>query len=274
MAVIAAGDFFQLQQFVEGQRMADLRWGTASAKQVVLRFSSRSAIANSRKFCVAIRNVAPTFSIVYNLTTSSTVGAWIEHTLVIPGCTTGTWTSDNTPGLSVIFSISVGTTFQTATTGAWLSGNFLGTSLIGSYPTSNQGIYIAEVGLYADPNNTGLAPPYEIPPVSIAMRDSLRYWAKCYGAVGIGYTVAGQTPVRASYPNQAVMRVAPSATLAGTLTSWDQATNPTVNGLNTVYSNTYYNEFTFSSTAVQNLGRAATILGGSAANYVAMNARM
>src|SRR6185436_15102519 len=41
---IAAADFFRTRQIIEGIRIADFKWGTANAKQVVLRFKARSSI--------------------------------------------------------------------------------------------------------------------------------------------------------------------------------------------------------------------------------------
>jgi hypothetical protein len=75
---------------------------------------------------------------------------------VIPGDTTGTWTTNHLNGIEIIFVVSNGTTWQ-ATPFAWAAGNYTGPSgsLVNLIGTLNATLYLtgiqAEIGSVATP---------------------------------------------------------------------------------------------------------------------------
>ena len=121
---IAAGDFCTIGQNVEGLNSASFGFGQAGARFVTLSFWVTGAKTGAH--CVAIRNSGKTRSYVAEYTIN-TANTWEYKTITIPVDTAGTWLYDNGLGLSVVFTLSAGTTFQT-TANTWTAGNFLATS--------------------------------------------------------------------------------------------------------------------------------------------------
>lgn len=169
----AAGHYYMLAQYVEGQMIADLLWGGASAKPVVLRFDARSSFAGTMG--VSLRNgTNNNRSYVRNVTIPGDT-AWHTYTLAIPGDTTGTWVVDNTRALSIFFTIMTGSTFIGVE--GWQAGTFLGTSSMSNWMGATGRTFdITNVGLYADPAGTGVAPPFVVPNYADELARCQRYW--------------------------------------------------------------------------------------------------
>jgi hypothetical protein len=168
---LAAGEYLIIEQYIEGVRVADFRYGSASAKQAVLRFGLK---APAGTYSVVIRNNAYDRTYVA-LFTVSAANTDTEYTLVIPGDTTGTWLTDTGAGLRLTFTFACGSTFQ-GTTG-WQAGGMLGTSAVtnGMGTTSNV-FELYDVGLYLDPQNSGVAPRWQMPNYADELQACERYW--------------------------------------------------------------------------------------------------
>jgi len=121
---IAASEYAQLVQPVEGFNVSDLAWGSASAQYVTLSFWVKSTTIGT--YCANLRNKVTDRSYVaeYSVLSANT---WEKKIITIPGDTSGTWDTDNTTGIFVSFTFATGTTYQT-TANAWAAGNFIGTS--------------------------------------------------------------------------------------------------------------------------------------------------
>jgi len=133
-ATVGAGDYFVLEQRIEGYNIADLAWGTASAKTVTLSFWVYSNTTGT--FGGNIQNTgARNYPFSYTILVANT---WEQKTITIAGDTTGTWATGNTLGIDVYFSLGTGTTYSGAAN-TWATGPFLSTtgatSIMGS--TSN-----------------------------------------------------------------------------------------------------------------------------------------
>jgi len=113
---ITSGDYFGVYQRIEGYNIADLGWGTASAKTVTLSFWVYSSLGPGT-FGGAIRNDGSNrgYPFTYTINTQNT---WEYKTVTIPGDTTGSWLTTNGTGISVQFSIGTGSTYS-FTAGAW-----------------------------------------------------------------------------------------------------------------------------------------------------------
>jgi hypothetical protein len=149
-----ANDYNFLSQVIEGVNTIDLQWGTANAKPITLSFWAYSSLTGT--FGGSVRN-SGTFDRSYPFTyTISSSNTWEKKTVVIPGDTTGTWTTSHLFGIELIFIIANGTTFQSSP-GAWASGNFHGPtgSLANLIGTLNATLYLtgiqAEIGSVATP---------------------------------------------------------------------------------------------------------------------------
>jgi hypothetical protein len=119
-ASIAAGENLIIQQWVEGNNIADLGFGSANAKTVTLSFWVRSSVTGT--FCVMIGNSssgtgAPNRSYVAEYTINS-ANTWEQKTITIAGDTSGTWQTNNTRGMVVRFCLTAGSDYVQSA-GSW-----------------------------------------------------------------------------------------------------------------------------------------------------------
>ena len=119
---LAATQYAQIVQYIEGKNIIDLSWGTASAKTVTLSFWVRSSLTGT--FGGGVKNKANatrsyTFSYVIN-----SANTWEYKTITIPGDTTGSWSTDTSTGMVVSFCLASGSTYQTAAN-TWTAGNYI-----------------------------------------------------------------------------------------------------------------------------------------------------
>jgi hypothetical protein len=149
---VAAGDFFFLSQVIEGYNIADLGWGTANAKTVTLSFQVYSSLTGT--FGGVLTNGANnrTYPFTYSVTVANT---WTTISVTIAGDTTGTWATDNTAGIFVLFSLGAGSTYS-GTAGSWSGSTYYSatgsTSVVG---TNGATFYITGVQLEVGTSATG-----------------------------------------------------------------------------------------------------------------------
>ena len=149
---VGSGDFFSVSQNIEGFNVADLGFGTASAKTVTLSFQVYSSLTGT--FGGAFCNSAFDRSYPFTYTISS-ANTWTTISVTIAGDTSGTWLSTSGTGLVVRFSLGAGSTYS-GTAGSW-AGTFYSsatgaTSVVG---TSGATFYITGVQLEVGSSATG-----------------------------------------------------------------------------------------------------------------------
>jgi hypothetical protein len=216
---MAAGDYFFWTQNIEGQRCAPLLWGTPYAIPLVLRWRSKR---NGGRMCVRVANSAADRSYVHETPQQITYNqSYREFCAAIPGDTAGTWlTAEGTVGIRLDFALAAGSTYQTATPNQWVAGNFYSTP--GTGGTGAISLYlneggISDVGLYPDPEGTGVPPPLIGRPFETELVTCQRYWRFIQTAMASGYAAAGGA-VYANYPLTPPMAKAPGVTY-GTATN-------------------------------------------------------
>jgi hypothetical protein len=212
-AAVAAADFFRVFQNVEGIRIADFKWGTANARQVVLRFRARSSILGT--FSVALMNGTSTHTFTKTCTFTA-VATWQNFTVVVPGPTVGTWPSDYTFGARLEFTVMAGSTYTSPADNAWNAGAFMASPGTGNWlSVAGQTFDVANVGLYLDPNATGVPPPWQMPDEAQELAACQRYYSGIYifSMETAGYATG---PLRGTHYFPAIMRTTPAVT--GTFT--------------------------------------------------------
>lgn len=151
--VTASGNtgYCQCVQRIEGQNMDHLNFGTADAVQFTLSFYVRASITGD--YSIAFRNGTDNRSYVttYNIATANT---WERKTVTLTGDTAGTWATDNTHGMSIIWTL--GYSSSTSAVDQWTStGNFAADSSVDWYETNGATWYMTgaqlELGSVATP---------------------------------------------------------------------------------------------------------------------------
>jgi hypothetical protein len=171
---IASGQYAAIGQQLEGAQVADFAMGTSSAKQRVLRFGWRSPAGT---YAVALRNWDGSRSFVREFTIAGgEANTDTLQTLTFPGDTSGVWPTGNTLGAILTFTIAVGSTLQT-TADAWQTGSYIGTSSTSNGIGTGSAVFeLFDVGMYADPEATGVALPFILPDYGEDLRACQRYW--------------------------------------------------------------------------------------------------
>ena len=141
---IGATDFFNVSHKIEGFNTADLGWGTANAATVTLSFWVRSSLTGT--FGGTILNNAQNRYYPFSYTISA-ANTWEQKTITIAGDTSGTWATDNSIGMRIMFGLGVGSTYS-GTAGSWTTSNLFSvtgaTSVVG---TNGATFYITGVQL-------------------------------------------------------------------------------------------------------------------------------
>ena len=141
---VGAGDYFSVQQSIEGFNSSDLNWGSATAVSVTLSFWVRSSLTGTFGGCVENGTRARGYPFTFTISSANT---WEYKTVTIAGDTSGTWATDNSASIIVQFGLGVGST-ASGTAGAWAAGSFISatgaTSVVG---TNGATFYITGVQL-------------------------------------------------------------------------------------------------------------------------------
>jgi hypothetical protein len=214
---LSASQYALFRQMVEGTNVADLAWGTASAKTVTLSFWVRSSLTGT--FGGALGNSA--FNRSYPFTYSISVAdTWEYKTVTIAGDTSGTWLTTTGTGIRVNFGLGVGSDYN-GTAGAWAGAGYLSatgaTSVIG---TLNATWYITGVQLEVG----SVATPFERRDYGRELMMCQRYCFAVYA--NDNYTRYGigecdqSTSTQILIPLPTVMRAVPTINTTGTASNY------------------------------------------------------
>jgi len=225
---VLAGDYFSFTQRVEGFNVADFNFGTANATTVTLSFWVRSSLTGT--FGGACHNNA--FNRVYPFSyTISAANTWEQKTITIAGDTSGTWTTDNSVGLEIGFSLGCGST-GLGTAGAWAgtSNIFGATGQVNVVGTNGATFYITGVQLEAGTT----ASPFEYRQYGTELALCQRYYFAAYKASTDSQEVVvrtGLTGFDLTTYVPVTMRTTPTIYLAsgstyGNLVGYDSSFNP------------------------------------------------
>ena len=170
---IGASQIYAFGQKIEGFNVADLGWGTASAQTVTLSFQVRSSVTGT--YSVTLFNSA--FNRGYTATFAvSAANTFETKTITILGDTSGTWLTDNGVGLTLWFSLGIGSTY-TGTAGAWNAGTTYGaTGQVNLIGTNGATFYITGVQL----EKGSTATSFDYRPIGTELALCQRYFETSY----------------------------------------------------------------------------------------------
>jgi hypothetical protein len=120
----SSGQYNGFRHEIEGFNTADLSWGTANALTITLSFWVRSSITGTYAGRLANSGDARIYVFTYTISAANT---WEYKTITIAGDTSGTWATDNTRGIQIIWDLGSGSNFN-GTAGVWGTSNVTRTS--------------------------------------------------------------------------------------------------------------------------------------------------
>jgi hypothetical protein len=206
---IAAADYAQIWQTLEGDAISDLMQGTANAQPCTLSFWVNSSVTGT--FSVALSGGNATTNRAYVTTYSiPTANVWTKIAITIPGDTNVlAWNTGNAGGMTVGFDLGSGSSFRTSTANAWINGGVSGLSgLTGSVSlVSTLNAKWAVTGVKLEIGN--VVTPYNRQSLAKIMIDCQRYYSivSIHGLI----TAAGAgSYVKDSVGLPAMMRATPT----------------------------------------------------------------
>ena len=209
----AAGNLVDIFQPIEGYNVADLDYGTSTAKTTTVSFWVRSSLTGT--FCVAYGNAGYNRSYVTTYTINA-ANTFEYKTVTIPGDTSGTWLKTNGLGLNLYFDMGSGSNYNT-TANAWATGFFTRVSGATSLSaTTGATFYITGVQLEKGLQVT----EFDWRPYSTELQLCQRYFGsypQTNGTYWYNISTGGYRRMHYNFP--VIMRGTPSCTVAGATNS-------------------------------------------------------
>jgi hypothetical protein len=249
---VGSTDFFMIRQLIEGFNVADLNWGSANAQTITISFWTRCSLTGT--FGGALTNAAYNRSYPFTYTISA-ANTWEQKTVTIVGDTSGTWATDNTAGIQLIFSMGTGST-NSGTAGSWSGSNYYSatgaTSVVG---TNGATFYITGVQL----EKGSTATSFDYRPYGTELALCQRYF-QTYTQPPLRGAVSGvgTQALRMGMILPVIMRANPTTTV-GALPVFDGSNTTTVTSIAVNYSTTKTAEFDFNLAATLNLVRPCIV---------------
>lgn len=221
-------------QKLEGNRFSDFGWGGNSARSAVLRIRCNVSLAGI--YSVVLRNPGSAQVFLGSFTIApAEVSTNVEKIVSIPAPPTGaTWPNDNTVGME--FYLTLAAASNAIGVPGWQGPTPLAVpGQVNFMSSTSNGFILQSVGLYLDPNNTGIPPAWEMPDEAQELAACQRYWRSMFSGdlLVSGYMTAGG-PIFAGYPLVPPMRVTPTHAFTGSPT-YSNASGINVNGINSVF---------------------------------------
>jgi hypothetical protein len=197
-----------IRQEIEGFNVADLGWGTASAKTVTISFWVRSSLTGTFGGALSNAGLNRAYPYTYSISSANT---WEYKTITIPGDTSGTWATDNSSGIRFWVDLGSGTDKQ-GTAGSWAAADYRAASgCVQLVATTGATLNITGVQLEVG----SVATPFERRPFGTELALCYRYYYKQKAAAQFDTFGAGlcdtTTVCQAITPFPVLMRVSPTA---------------------------------------------------------------
>jgi hypothetical protein len=225
---VVASDLFGLFQNIEGFNTADLGWGAAGASTVTLSFWVRSSLTGT--FGGAVLNSAQDRSYPFSFTINS-ANTWEYETITIPGDTTGTWLTTTGRGISICWSLGMGSSRVGAVNTWAATGNFAPTGATNLVGTNGATLYITGVQLEKGTQATS----FDFRDYGRELALCQRYFQKTYPQASVpGNTSGSQSgamfstvPASTNYPNIGLWSFPVTMRTAPTVVAYNPTTGST-----------------------------------------------
>ena len=209
---IVSGDYFTIEQPIEGLNCIDLGWGASGAVSVTLSFWVRSSLTGT--FGGVLYAGSGSYSYPFSYTISS-ANTWEQKSVTIAGPTSGTFVTTNATCFTVCFGLGVGSTYS-GTAGSWQASVLRSvtgaTSVVG---TNGATFYITGVQL----EKGSTATSFDYRPYTTELQLCQRYFVSLQEGI---WTANGSGTATAGLYLPVTMRATPTlyATPA-VMTIWD-----------------------------------------------------
>ena len=183
---LSASQYGFIGQWIEGYNIADLSFGTASAKTVTLSFWVKGSVTG--QFGGSITNSAQDRSYPFSYTIL-VANTWEQKTVTITGDTTGTWLTTSGAGIGVNFAVGIGSNFL-STANTWIgSFEMSATGQTNLYATSAATLQFTGVQLEQNTSAT----PFERRLYNQELANCQRYYYRATAtAAGQGFSSGAQ----------------------------------------------------------------------------------
>jgi len=168
----SAIEAYLLQQVIEGNHLADLQYGTASAKTCTLSAWVYSNIAGSHSG--ALYNILANKSYVFSFSVP-VANTWTKIAVSIPGDVSSAINTNNMQGLHLRFNLGSGANFVRPVTGAWITGNMTGVAGAVNMLANNGNFLITGVQF-----EVGTATPFSRRSMAEEMSLCIRYYCNSF----------------------------------------------------------------------------------------------
>ncbi len=212
-----ATDTLSILQGIEGHNMADVEFGLATGKALMLSFWAKASVAGNYSVGL-INNAGPrSFTTLVPVTT-----VWTRITVPIPPEVSGVWPLDANVWAYFCFDLGSGSNF-TAAGGVWNS-NTTSRNVAGGVKLVSQanGSTLHFTGVQLEVG--AVATPFEPRQIATELALCQRYFAKVGNSVAFSGNVASGSTYYASYTLPVSMRTGPTLTLTNIVASGFPAT--------------------------------------------------
>ena len=234
---VGAAEYETIAQRIEGYNIADLGFGTASAKTITISFWVKSSLTGS--FGAAITNLGETRCYPFSYTISA-ANTWEQKSVTIAGDTSGSWGTTTSTGINLYISLGTGTNLS-GTANAWTSSaKVQPTGSVSVVGTNGATFYITGVQLEVGSTATS----FDYRPYGTELMLCQRYFQGTTNANdGNNYYYGSGSNLTSSiayitYPFLASMRTSPTLTSSGTFQIRGGGNSETVTSVSLVTSTT------------------------------------
>ncbi len=266
---------------VEAQNLVDWKWGTSSAKDVILSFYVKSTETGTGTI-LAFHNDHDTSDANTGYTyTISAANTWERKTIQLVKSTTDAFDANNAAGLSLYFNMDGGPNLKTGTLNtSWAGWNEANWMVGQTIAMAGTGKKYWITGIQLEEGTT--ATDFEHRSYGDELERCKRYYQQFGQASGDGHIpivtgyVRATNNVRAGYQFRPFMRAAPSISSNGTLRGYNGASLDINNGITMDSSNVQSAAVNHNGTGTFSTAGYGAIIdqGGNTANYVAFSAEL